>query len=102
GASNAQPDYYTQVNLGAIAAGQRFQATVWAKGTVITGQNVLAVSWFSAGGVYLGNSTSPSVPLGTSGWNQLTVKAVAPAGAAYAQIHLQSYRNSGTVWFDDA
>jgi hypothetical protein len=45
---------------------------------------------------------SPSLPAGTSGWAELGVNAVAPAGAAYAVLYLQSMGDTGSVWFDDA
>jgi hypothetical protein len=64
--------------------------------------NVLAIAWFNAANNYLSNAVSPSLPAGTSGWAELGVNAVAPAGAAYAVLYLQSMGDTGSVWFDDA
>jgi hypothetical protein len=100
GTSSAVPRWETAANLGAITPGEPVSASVWASGVKTTGWSALSLSWFSATNGYLGNTTSPSVPSGTSGWAQLHVSSAAPAGAAYAMVNLESYKNSGTVYFD--
>ena len=103
--SQSQQDLaaWTQtINTGALTAGEELQATVWAQGSAATGSNMAAVAWFGPSGNYLGNQTSPLLAAGTSSWAELTVNATAPAGAAYATLYLESWDNSGTVWFDDA
>ena len=81
--------------------GGSFTATAWAKGAAATGFNRVAIAWFSASNTYLGQAESPGLPAGTTGWSQLGVTARAPAGAAYAEVHLKSSHNRGAVWFDD-
>jgi hypothetical protein len=101
GANDTQPAWTTTANLGEITTGQHVQATVWAEGADATGSSQIAVAWFGADNTYLGNATSRSLPAGTTHWTELGVDATAPAGATYAVISLQSYRNTGTVRFDD-
>jgi hypothetical protein len=102
GTLTSEPAWTTVVNSGVLATGEHLQATVWAKGLSATGQNRLTLSWFDINNHYLGNAVSRPLPDGTSNWTELGVDGTAPAGAAYAQLYLQSYDNSGTVWFDDA
>jgi hypothetical protein len=90
------------INTGALSAGEELQATVWAEGSAVTGSNLLAVAWFNGSGTYLGNATSRLLVAGTSSWTELAVNATAPAGAAYGILYLESWDNSGSVWFDDA
>jgi hypothetical protein len=81
--------------------GGSFVATAWAKGTASTGFNRVAIAWFSVSNAYLGQAESAGLPGGTTGWTQLSVTSTAPAGAAYAELHLKSSGNQGAVWFDD-
>jgi hypothetical protein len=100
GTNSAQPGWYSLINTGPLAAGQRFQATVWAKGTKVTASPLLVVAWFDINNVWLGNSQT-AVANGTTSWTQLKVSTTAPTKAAYARLSLQSAQNSGQVWFDD-
>jgi hypothetical protein len=90
------------INTGELTPGEKLQATVWAKGSQATGSNVVSVAWFNASNNYISNATSSPLPAGTSNWTELGVNAVAPAGAAYAVLYLQSIGDTGSVWFDDA
>jgi hypothetical protein len=78
-----------------------YAATTWAKGTTLTGTNRLGLTWYDAAGKYLGVTTSASVKLGTTDWQQLSARGVPPANAAVVLVQLQTTRNTGTVWFDD-
>ena len=83
------------------AAGQTFELTAWAEGTNATGQNRVAICWFTASGGYLSEADSPILPIGATNWLQLKVTSAAPSGAAYELIYLKSGDNAGTVHFDD-
>ncbi len=99
--SGALSAWRSVLNTGAIATGEKIQVRAWAKGLATTGSNVLAVAWFSSSNSYISNQMSSPLPAGNSGWTELGVDAVAPSGAAYAVVYLQSIGDSGTVWFDD-
>jgi hypothetical protein len=101
GTQSSQPDWEATENLGAITTGEHVQTLAWVDGVSSTGYTTVAVSWFTAGNTYLSNTTSSNLPAGTTGWVQLGVNATAPANAAYAVVNLESYDNSGTVYFDD-
>ena len=73
---------------------------MFAKGPASTGTNTLSVSWFNSAGTSLSTTTSAPLPNGALLWTPLYVVTTVPAGAAYAQIALQSTGNTGTVWFD--
>jgi hypothetical protein len=102
GTSAAEPGWTTIANLGAITTGQNVQATVWAQGSAATGTTQIVVNWFGPTGTYISKNSSVTLPPGASNWLELGVNSSAPAGAAYANITLQSTGNSGSVWFDDA
>ncbi len=81
--------------------GQLWSISAWAKGTSVNGVAQLSVSWFSADGAYLGETSSSPLPSGNPSWTQLVVRTRVPAHAAAIQLFLKSYNVSGTVWFDD-
>jgi hypothetical protein len=85
----------------AITPGKSATMSAFAKGQLATGQNTIAMVWFSATGGYLGQSESRPMPNSTTTWRQLTVTGVAPANAAFVQLSVKSAMNVGTVWFDD-
>ena len=99
--SGSQASWSELINTGALTTGEQLQATAWAEGSASTGSNVVSVAWFDAAGHYISNNTSPKLAAGNSGWAELSVNAVAPAGAAYAMLYVQSSNNTGSVWFDD-
>jgi len=101
GNSSAIPSFFTSPIVVPLRTGEHFTAGVWAKGQSATGLNAVAIAWFDIAGNYLGNSVSSPLPLGTTGWTHLIVTSAAPANGAYAQVHLASGQNAGTVWFDD-
>jgi hypothetical protein len=84
-----------------VRPGTTFTVTAWAKGTDVTGTNRVALTWYDRNGAYLGASASDPVAAGTTPWRQLVARGAAPTGAAAVLVHLQSTRNTGTVWFDD-
>jgi hypothetical protein len=100
GSVNAQPAWTTVANTGQLTAGQRLEATVWARGSVATGDTVIAIAWFNSNGIYIGNATSYPLQTGTTSWTLLDVKAAVPFGAAYEEVSLESFENTGSVWFD--
>ena len=83
-----------------VAAHETVRATVWAKGSDSTGDNLLSVSFFDSTGVYCGGVESKAVVNGTSGWTQLKATEKAPPCANYVRIYLKSFSNTGAVSFD--
>ena len=84
-----------------VRPGARWHAGVWARGSKATGTTQIALSWFDINDKYLGGNASAALPAGTTGWTELAVDQVAPAGATSLQVHLKSGDNKGTAWFDD-
>lgn len=101
GTASAVPAWYIAPPCGPLKLGNEVHATVWARGQNATGLQRIAVGFFGGDGAYLGQRESLPAPNGTFDWKILSVKAPAPAGSAYVQIHLKSSANTGTVWFDD-
>jgi Cellulase (glycosyl hydrolase family 5) len=95
------PAFVAAPVLQPTTVGQTFEMTAWAEGANATGQNRIAICWFTANGGYLSESDSPALPTGTTNWQQLRVTSSAPSGAAYELVYLESGDNSGTVHFDD-
>ncbi len=101
GDSSGVPSFTVDPIISGLVAGRTFTASVWARGSNVTGQTRIALCWFGINNQYLGQVGSAPLPAGTTSWTQLSVSASAPAGAAYVQIDLKSAYNTGAVWFDD-
>jgi hypothetical protein len=101
GDNSGVPAFYLSPIDAHVAPGQSCTATTWVRGLNATGATRVALAWFDASGAYLGQCESAVLPTGTTEWTLLRAKGVAPTGAAYVQIHLQSAHNRGTAWFDD-
>jgi hypothetical protein len=100
-AADGDPAYLAVPVVQPTAAGQTFELTAWAEGVNATGDNRIAICWFSAAAHYLGESDSPILIKDAATWHQLSVTSAAPSGAAYDLIYLESGGNNGTVYFDD-
>ena len=101
GSSQGFPGLFVTPPNAAIHPGSTYGATVWARGSQVTGVSELALAWFGANGAYLGEVDSKSLPTGSTGWVQLAASGKAPTGAETVEIFLKSAFNSGSVWFDD-
>jgi hypothetical protein len=100
GTGSATPGYVISP-IAPLLSGQRYRASVWARGKDATGSTRLALTWFNASGQSVAVTASAALPPGTTPWQLLSVTASVPPAAAYVEIHLESALNSGTVWFDD-
>jgi hypothetical protein len=98
--SNDKPAFYLSPVINTVP-GVNYTATVYAKGVNATGSNRITIAWFDVNGSYINNCASTTLPAGNSDWTLLSVSCVAPANAAYPEIHLQSSGNTGAVYFDD-
>jgi len=101
GDSSGTPAYYTSAPAPNIVPGGRYTLEAWSKAANATGRTRLAIAWFTSSGSYISQQESSDYPKGTTAWTQRSVTSVAPSNAAYAQLHLKSSSNTGTVWFDD-
>jgi hypothetical protein len=101
GVGTGMPGFYTGPVQPQVTPGDRYRVTAWVRGHNATGRSVVNITWLNANGVYLSGTDSASLPAGDTPWNELAVTAVAPPGAAAAQIWLKSAHDAGTVWFDD-
>lgn len=82
-----------------VIAHRAWTASVEARGASSTGQNFLCIAWYDGSNRWLGNSTSRMLPVGTTGWTTLSVRATPPPGAVGAAIYLDSGGNRGTVLY---
>jgi hypothetical protein len=101
GVGTGMPGFYTGPVQPRVTPGVRYRVTAWVRGHDATGRTVVNISWLNANGVFLGGTDSAGLPAGGTPWTELAVTAVAPPGAAAAQIWLKSAHDAGTVWFDD-
>ncbi|WP_437726193.1 cellulase family glycosylhydrolase [Sorangium sp. So ce861] len=101
GTSTGMPAFYLTPVL-ITHPGQRYTATVYAKGEGMSANAYLTLSWHSASAGYLGKERSPLRPNGGPGWTQLSVTSTMPSDATHVEIRLEVETNPGaTVWFDD-
>ena len=98
--SLGMPSFYL-VPVNSVIPGQLWNVNVWAKGIDVNGTAEVALTWFDSSGTFLRNSNSNALPHGNPDWTDLSVRARVPSDATSVQIHLKSFRVSGTVWFDD-
>jgi hypothetical protein len=84
-----------------IAPSKTATITAYAQSAASSGQNTIALVWFSATGQYLGQSESAALANGTTPWTRLSVTGMAPPNTAFVQLAVKSAMNAGTVWFDD-
>ncbi len=101
GVGTDMPGFYTDPVQPQVTPGARYRVTAWVHGQNATGKNVVNITWLDDNGVYLSGTDSASLPAGDTPWTRLAVTAVAPPGAAAAEIWLKSAHDQGTVWFDD-
>jgi hypothetical protein len=81
-----------------VVAGTQYYASIYARAGVndATGVNArVSIRWFSANGRPLSTHDGAANSIAFGSWTQYTATAVAPAGAAYAQLRL-GFVNSAT------
>lgn len=101
GVDGGMPGLYTNPVQPQVTPGDRYWVTAWVRGRDATGRTVVNITWLGQNGVFLSGTDSASLPTGDTGWTELRATAVAPPGAAAAEIWLKSAHNTGTAWFDD-
>jgi hypothetical protein len=101
GVGTGMPGFFIDPVQPQVAPGDRYRVTAWVRGDQATGRTVVNITWLNDNGVFLSGTDSASLPAGDTQWTELQVTAVAPPGAAAAQIWLKSAHDAGTVWFDD-
>ena len=72
-----------------------------ARGIDASGETNIAIAWYSANGVFLGQYQSRHIGVGTTDWRRLIVAGSPPPGAASYRVYLKSTGNRGTACFDD-
>lgn len=95
------PAFFISPISATVVPGRLYSISAWARGLNLSGETRIALSWFDAKDAYLGQIQSPTLAGGTTSWTRLSASGLAPVGASYAQIHLKSFDNRGTVWYDD-
>ena len=100
-ASGASQPAFLITPPSAVIPGDSYRLTAWAQGASAGGTNRINLSWVDDNENWLSTASSQQLPVGNVPWTQLMLQAVAPPGAAYVEIRLESKQNAGTVWFDD-
>lgn len=98
GSSSAVPS--VQQSFPVLAAGRTITVTGYVDRANPTGGERIGVAWFDVNGHYLGQKESTYANQ-AGVWQQLSVSAVAPAGATVAQVHLKTSNESGRACWDD-
>ena len=88
--SSVSQDGYTWYTLAGYARTQRNVGEVY-----------LAIAWYDKAGKLITTSDSDMLPFGDSDWQQVTVSALPPQGAAQMELWCISNNNVGQSWFDD-
>lgn len=90
-------------NTSAIpaTAGKTYTASVWVKTSAVAQYANLSINFWTGTTAYTGyNYDSTTVTGSSSGWTQLTVSGLAPAGTASVRAEFRLY-GPGTMWADD-
>lgn len=82
-----------------ITPGTEYSLVVWIKTDGVTGKANAHLAW-QQGSRWLSEIPTPSVT-GTSDWQRVTVRGVAPENADSVVISMNHSRSKGTAWFDD-
>ena len=82
----------TPYTTAAVTPTHTYRASVWFRNYWGSMYGIPSIVWYNSGGTQIGSDsgatvgTSGGYPNGVSEWQQLTVEAVAPSGAAYAAL----------------
>lgn len=101
GSGSMVPAFFSSPVDDSVVTGSLYVATVWARGSAASGDNNISIAWYDAQHHYLGQTRSLPLPPGDTPWIELRAAGRPPALAAAYQVHLKSFGNTGTVWFDD-
>ncbi len=82
-----------------IEPGSEYSLEVWIKTQNVTGQAYAHLAW-QQGSRWLSENATSRLS-GTSDWQKVTLKAVAPEEADSLVISMNLARSKGTAWFDD-
>ena len=93
------PAIYQQFPL--VKPGMHLSASAWINTSASTGRAYMYIAYFDKTGTYINSAYTPDAVNGQT-WTQISLTAVAPTTAAYAQLGFAAYSNPGTVSFDDA
>lgn len=87
-----------------VTAGKSYTAGVWVRSGALLSSVAAAISWYDASGTQISSSVGTGTSLASGAWEQRTVTATAPAGAAYARPGsraLSSPANGSLLYTDD-
>ena len=89
-------------NTTAVPAvpGKTYELSAWLKTAGVQQANV-SLDFWDASGNYLGVTVDSQPLSGTVDWTRATLRATAPANAAFVRIELRLF-GQGTLWADDA
>lgn len=87
-----------------VTVGASYTAVVWVYATVTVNNVRPAISWYTAGGTFVGTSGGSTVTLTGGVWTMLTLSATAPGTAGSARVNAQlttSPANGTVIYVDD-
>lgn len=88
-------------HLVPVFPGSKLRMTGWIKTKDATGDNSIALVWYSGEGWTALTDARSQTITGTHDWQKVTIEATVPADRPFMRPNLMSVDNSGTVWFDD-
>lgn len=84
-----------------VFPGTKLKMTGWIKTKDATGDNGVALVWYTGEGWTAISDFRSKTITGTHDWQKVTVEGTVPANIPFMRPNLMSVDNSGTVWFDD-
>jgi hypothetical protein len=82
-------------------AGQTYTWAAYLKASGSYGRPTLGVSWYGANDVFLGSTKGARLTL-TSSFTRHSLQTMAPAGAEYARVLVETPNNAGSIWVANA
>jgi len=84
-----------------VDVGKKYRLTGWIKTENATGDNQIALYWYSGNmWTYQSEARTENIT-GTNDWTKVSVVGTVPEGTTFVRVNLISQNNSGTTYFDD-
>jgi hypothetical protein len=94
------PGFYITPVAHIDPSGGAYAAGVWVKGLNATGTTRICLAYYTNGQSSHTQTCGGSLS-GTTGWQRMSVISTPQADSALVRIYLQTFNNTGSVWFDD-
>lgn len=102
--ANAAYNFLTNTTM-TVTAGEKLQATIWAKNENNTSTARTEITFYNSGGTSLGTTVGPYTAINGTGWTQISSTAVAPTGTVRAEMGVRMQKTTpaiASLWVDVA